>query len=92
MRVELRLNRPKGKSWNKQKFDKISQDKRSIQEDLEQDEKLEWERMDDKQTSRIALYRSGSIFDDESTLVEIHKWFVKNLIDFKKAFDPYLDN
>ena len=91
VRVELYLNRLKDKRWNKSKFEKIKQHKDVIQNRIGFDEELEWERLDHRQISRVAIYRSGNIFDNEEQLVEIQRWFVKNLIAFKRAFEPYLD-
>ncbi len=92
VRVELRLNKPRDQNWNKQKFKKIALHKELIQKNLGPDIELKWEFKKDKQTSRIATYRCGDISNDESTLVEINEWFVKNLIAFKRAFEPYLDD
>ncbi len=51
---------------------------------------LEWERLDDRQASRIAVYRAGNISNDEQTLTEIRSWAIKNLLLFKKVFGPLL--
>ena len=89
VRVELKINgpKPKGKIWNKQTFDKIKEHQTPIEKILGAG--LKWERMDNKITSHIALYRPGSI-DEECDLVEIHVWFKKTLVAFKETFDPYL--
>lgn len=47
---------------------------------------LEWERLDDKRASRVAIYREGSIELADDKLQEIHLWGVKNLLKFKEVF------
>ena len=92
VRVELRLNKPKDKHWNKQKFKKIALHQDLIQKNLGSDTELKWELKEDKQTSRVAVYRRGSISDDVPTLIETQQWFVDNLKAFKDVFEPYLDD
>jgi hypothetical protein len=71
---------------NKKLFDRLHEHKQSIQEKL--GEHLEWERLDDKRASRIALYRDGSIEDDDATLEELRNWAVDRLLKFKEIFGP----
>lgn len=49
--------------------------------------KLDWQRMDEADACRIALYRDGSIEDDGKKLEEIAKWMIQSLSSLKKAFD-----
>lgn len=49
---------------------------------------LEWERLDDKRASRIAIYRDGVIESSDSELEEIRKWHIDNLLKIKKVFTP----
>ena len=49
---------------------------------------LEWERLDNKRASRIAVYREGIIGDSEEELKEIRKWHIENLIKFKEVVIP----
>ncbi len=51
---------------------------------------LEWERLDDKRASRIAVYRDGSIQSSEAELMEIKAWHVENLINFKRILTPLI--
>ena len=51
---------------------------------------LEWERLDDKRASRIAVYRDGSIQSNEEEIIQIKAWHVENLINFKKILSPLL--
>ena len=50
--------------------------------------KLEWERLDDKRASRIAVYRDGSILSSEEELIDIKAWHIENLLKFKKTLSP----
>ena len=47
---------------------------------------LEWERLDDKRASRIAIYCSGSIESSSEELKEIRMWGIKNLLKLKRVF------
>ena len=74
---------------NKELFDKLLQDKDSLEKDF--GEALEWERLDSKRASRIAVYRPGSIEDDQKTLDEIKDWSIETLLKFKKVFAPKIE-
>lgn len=86
-RVEVYIDNG-DKDWNKNLFDKLLEDKESIESDLQA---LEWERLDNRRASRIAAVRQGSIDDDEETLEEIRNWMVQKLLNFKRVFGPRLD-
>ena len=75
--------------WNKALFDRLTERKESIESDLS--EILEWERLDDRRASRIAVVRPGSIDDNPETLKEIESWMIDKLLDFKRVFGPRLD-
>jgi len=49
---------------------------------------LEWERLDDKRSSRMSLYLNGSIQSNEEELIEIKAWHIENLLSFKKILSP----
>jgi len=51
---------------------------------------LEWERLDHRRASRIAIYTDGSILDPEPKLAEIIVWAAKIGIQFKEVFAPYI--
>ena len=53
-------------------------------------ETLDWQRLEGRRACRIALHRPGSIEDDADTLADIQEWMVKNLLEFKRVFDPKL--
>lgn len=51
---------------------------------------LEWERLDTKRATRIAVYRNGSIDSSAEELEKIRKWQIDKLLIFKKVFGPLL--
>lgn len=89
-RVELYIDSG-DKEKNKQLFDALYMRKFQIQAELESvTGRLEWERIDDKRASRIALYRNGSIMDDADTLSKLREWAVDAMIKFQKVMEQLL--
>lgn len=87
VRVELYIDSTNTEK-NKNLFDKLAQEKEKIEEKFGQP--LEWERLDEKRASRIAIYRYGSIEDDEETLKKIQFWTIEHLLKLKNIFPTYL--
>ena len=87
-RVEVYI-RHTDQEWNKNLFDRIEEQKDKIETELS--ESLEWQRLDDKTASRIAVLHQGSIEDDEETLDKLRNWMIGKLEDFKRVFGPRLD-
>ncbi len=52
---------------------------------------FEWERLDEKRASRIAIYREGMIESSDSDLEEIRKWHIENLLRIKEVFTPEIE-
>ena len=73
---------------NKYIFDMLKQREDAITSHF--GSQLEWERLDDKRASRIAIYREGSIESSDSELKEIRKWHVEQLLKLKEVFGPEL--
>lgn len=46
---------------------------------------VEWERMEDKRASRVALYTDGGITDPSSKLEALVDWSVENAVKFQQA-------
>ena len=69
---------------NNDLFDRLHADRELIESEF--GDPLEWERLDSKRASRIAIYRSGSIEGSSEDLQEIHDWAIQNLLQFKKVF------
>jgi len=82
-RVELYISLTQKES-NKKIFDLLIDEKSDVEREFGAE--LEWERLDDRQASRIALYRNGSIDDDDKTIIEIKDWSIANVLKFKKVF------
>lgn len=49
--------------------------------------KLCWEELEARRGSRIAIYRDGSISENEKMLDEIKVWVIEYLLKFKQVFD-----
>ena len=75
---------------NKSVFDRLMTEKEAIESELNED--LEWNRLDNSKASRIDAVRSGSIDDDDETLVEVREWMSEILLAFKKVFGPRLES
>jgi len=73
---------------NKDFFDRLALEKERVENDF--GEPFEWERLDEKKASRIAIYRPGSIEDDEETLNEIRIWTIDCLLKSKQTFHAHL--
>jgi len=87
VRAEVYINLGE-KEWNKKAFDALAEQKEAIEREF--GESLTWERLDDKEASRIATYRAGSIDDDSQTLEDIRGWTIERLLKLKKVFGPRL--
>ena len=86
-RTELYIDVGEGEK-NKTLFDWLYDQREEIHSKLGKE--LEWERLDDKRASRIAVYRDGSIQSNEEELIQIKAWHVENLINFKKILTPLI--
>ena len=73
---------------NKALFDWLYDQKEEIQSKIGQE--LEWERLDDKRASRIAVYREGTIESNEEDLIQIKAWHIEKLITFGKVLKPLI--
>lgn len=88
-RVELSINTRSGDSTrNKYAFDTLLANKDAIEHQLGQ--KLEWERLDESVTSRIAAYRDGDVESEAEQLEELRNWAVELLPRFRDAFFPHV--
>ena len=84
-RVELYIDNGEAE-WNKRMFDALHERKAIIEAHIEQ--QLEWERLDTKRASRIAVYRTGSINSSTNKLVELRAWAV----DIALRLQPVLES
>jgi hypothetical protein len=74
---------------NKHRFDELFQNREIIESELQ--EKLTWERLDDKRACRIALYREGSIEWSSEELQMLRDWAIQRLLRFKQVFGKRLE-
>lgn len=71
---------------NKAIFDALAKHKDELSGEFE--ENLEWERLNARRASRIAVYRTGTIGDDQQSLTNTLNWAIKRLLKLKKVFNP----
>ena len=89
-RVELYIDSG-DKERNKRIFDDLYKRREAIQTALgDIPEALEWERIDDKRASRIALYHPGAITDKKDTLAELRGWAVEAMSRFQPAMEKHV--
>jgi len=69
---------------NKQFFDQLYEQKDGIEKELNM--ALSWERMDNAQACRIAVYREGSIEANGEELCELQDWAIETLLKFRDVF------
>lgn len=85
VRVEAYIDR-EDDVWNKWMFEALHQQREELEAEF--GEPLDWEPLNDKRASRIAVYRSGTIDDLPPELEEVADWVVDHLLRFKKVVGP----
>ncbi len=88
VRIEVYIDNVDG-DWNKRLFDRLHEQRAPIESEFY--EPLDWERLDERRASRIAVYRNGSIDDNNDTLAEISHWMIERLLKVSEVFGPRLD-
>jgi hypothetical protein len=83
VRAEVYINSDDA-NMNKQLFDVLFAEKQALESSM--GTALEWERLDERRASRIAVYRPGSIESPTEELQEIQAWAIANLERFKSVF------
>lgn len=73
---------------NKELFDDLFAQRQEIE--TAYGARLEWERLDDKQASRVAVYTDGSIEDDPQRLDAVAEWMIAQLLRMRAVFGPRL--
>jgi len=73
---------------NKEIFDQLLEKSSEIEADFQS--KLEWERLDNKRASKVAIYRDGNIELTDQELESIREWHVATLLKMKSVFPKYL--
>ena len=74
---------------NKLMFDQLFFNKVFIESELGQP--LEWERLDHRRASRIAMYKKGAITDPPENLESIIDWAVESVIPLFNAFNKRIE-
>ena len=89
-RVELYIDTG-NKEKNKRIFDALYLKRSEIVANLESvPGKLEWERIDDKRASRIALYHSGAISDNPANLSKLKTWAIEAMLRFQPVMERHV--
>lgn len=71
---------------NKALFDRLHSQKETLERDF--GEPLQWERLDHRRASRIAVYRAGSIDRIDVEGKEIQAWLVDHLLRLRRVLGP----
>ncbi len=86
-RVELYIDTG-DKERNKHIFDDMYSHREEIEFELgDMAGALEWERINDKRASRIALYHPGSITDKKETLAALREWAIEAISRFQPVME-----
>lgn len=86
-RVELYVDTGDAQK-NKIIFDSLHRNKDEIEGALGQE--LSWERLDGKRASRVALYKEGSIADEDADLKRLQEWALPAMIKFRAVISEHL--
>ena len=78
----------KSQEQNKFIFDRLYENKTSIEQELE--EVFLWERLDNKQASRIAFISDGNIESPTEDLINFKEWHISKLLKLKKVMPKYI--
>ncbi len=87
-RAEIRIETG-DKSENKRLYDAVCAEKGAIETEF--GEPLTWERLDDRQASRIAVYRPGKIDLGAAELEQLRGWFVDRLLRLKQVYQSRIE-
>lgn len=87
IRVELYVDPGSGEE-NEALFDWLLERKDLIEGQIGAE--LEWERLEHRRASKIAIYRPGSIDMPKPELEEVRRWAITYLLKFRATFGPLL--
>lgn len=73
---------------NKNIFDELKEKEQNINEQY--GSIFNWERLDDKRSCRITLYKDANIEMADSELEQVRQWHIENLLKIKKIFLPLI--
>ena len=83
VRVEIYIDQGDAER-NKEIFDTLELDRDLLQNGVEG--QLEWERLDDKRASRIAVYHPGNIEAGPEALVKFRQWAIARVLEIQSVF------
>lgn len=91
-RVELYIDNGNATD-NKRLFDQLLSQQGAIAAELgpslqQGHTSLQWERLNDRRASRVAVYHRGGITDDAKDLEELKVWAVETMLRFYQAIEP----
>jgi hypothetical protein len=89
MRVELYIDTGDGET-NEVFFDWMYESRAELEAQF--GEEIEWERLDNRRASRIAIYKPGSIESESDSLDELNEWAINRLLKFKEVMSPRLQS
>jgi hypothetical protein len=93
--LEMMIERPgdDGRVWNHKTFKALELHQSEIDADLvesEEDEAPVWESTESKVGTRVAITRTGSIYNDTESWDEYRDWMIRKLFRFREVFTPRL--
>lgn len=80
--IEFAFYGPSGKVW----YDEVTSKREAIEAAF--GEPLDWQRMEGKKQSRVALHRPNSDIDDEKDWPNQYQWLIDKLELFHQVFQP----
>jgi len=86
-RSEIYINR-KHKELNKETFDSLYKNKEGIESEL--DKSLEWERLDDRVTSRIKLQMNDVDISNKDDYIKMINFLTESMVKMHKTFKPHI--
>lgn len=93
--LEMIIERPgdDGRFWNHKTIKALELHQSEIDDDLvesEEDEAPVWESSENKVGTRVAITRTGSIYNDTESWDEFQDWMIQKLQKFRQVFTPRL--
>ena len=90
--LEIIIDSP-DRDWNLRLYQNLEQDREDIEESLTEsgtDESFVWEELSGRRGSRMAIYRTGDMYQKREEWNELQQWMVRKYSLFKEVFGPRL--
>ena len=81
------------RDWNLQLYQNLEQDRENIEATVAEsaiDESFVWEELSGRRGSRIAIYRTGDMYQEREEWNELQQWMIRKYLLFKEVFGPRL--